>query len=138
MVHFVVRVCGFTSVDVGVLWQYVALVFIAALVGGNFRTFFASSMAATSWFGMRSSMVCFLAAEVTGLYFLASVVVMRQQLPDEYRSLITDALGGVNLEFRFFYQFYDLAFIMGSASTALWIFAQRRSLADHDDSDKTT
>jgi hypothetical protein len=48
-----------------------------------------------------SNIILFL-AHLMGLYFLSSVLLMRQNLPPEYRSIISESLGA--LEFDFYHR----------------------------------
>ncbi|KAF9917115.1 Golgi pH regulator B [Lobosporangium transversale] len=65
-------------------------------------------------------------AHIMGLYFLSSVLTMRQSLPIEYRSIISDSLGA--LEFDFYHRWFDVIFLIsGIVSMAFLYFVHKAS-----------
>ncbi|KAG0197411.1 Golgi pH regulator B [Mortierella sp. GBA30] len=72
-----------------------------------------------------SNIILFL-AHLMGLYFLSSILMMRQSLPIEYRSIISDSLGA--LEFDFYHRWFDVIFLIsGIISMAFLYFVHKAS-----------
>ena len=70
----------------------------------------------------KSNLVLFL-AQIMGMYFLSSVIMLRMNLPAQYRLIITDLLQAVR--FEFFHRWFDLVFILSALSTiALFFFTK--------------
>ncbi|KAI1315651.1 Golgi pH regulator B [Mortierella claussenii] len=72
-----------------------------------------------------SNIILFL-AHIMGLYFLSSVLTMRQSLPHEYRSIISESFGA--LEFDFYHRWFDVIFLIsGIVSMAFLYFIHKAS-----------
>ncbi|KAG9323816.1 hypothetical protein KVV02_002262 [Mortierella alpina] len=80
---------------------------------------------ATSRHVSSNNVILFL-AHLMGLYFLSSILMMRQSLPMEYRSIISDSLGA--LEFDFYHRWFDVIFLIsGLVSMAFLYFVHKAS-----------
>ena len=78
---------------------------------------------------------------VQGMYFVSMVILMRMNLPAEYRSaaalhcagsmirrgIITEVLGG--LEFSFYHKWFDVIFLVGTCTSPRLLTQYRRSAA---------
>jgi hypothetical protein len=77
--------------------QLLSLLFIGALVGASLRNFlrvvFRIFFAVGGGGGGTSTMLVLFVSEIVGLYFLSSVLLIRNNLPDKYRGFITEAMG---------------------------------------------
>jgi len=77
--------------------QLLSLLFIGALVGASLRNFlrvaFRVFFAVGGGGGGTSAMLVLFVSEIVGLYFLSSVLLIRNNLPDKYRGFITEAMG---------------------------------------------
>ena len=77
--------------------QILSLLFIGALVGASLRNFlrvvFRIFFAVGGGGGGTSAMLVLFVSEILGLYFLSSVLLIRNTLPDKYRGFITEAMG---------------------------------------------
>ena len=67
-------------------------------------------------------MLVLFVTEIQGLYFLSSVLLIRDKLPDRYRGFITEALGD-DLEFLFYQNFYDLIFLTSAVLSIILLYA---------------
>lgn len=62
-----------------------------------------------------------LMAQVMGMYFVSSVLMLRSNIPTQYRSIITDILKGI--KFDFYTRWFDIIFLLSAmASTILLYF----------------
>ncbi|KAF9329024.1 Golgi pH regulator B [Podila minutissima] len=67
-----------------------------------------------------SSNVILFLAHLMGLYLLSSVLLMRQNLPMEYRSIISDSLG--TLEFNFYHRWFDVIFLISGLLSMVFLY----------------
>ena len=65
--------------------------------------------------------------QVTGMHFLSSVLLMRMNLPVEYRRVITRVLG--DIEFTFYHRHFDLIFVLASTATIVFLLISRYTRA---------
>jgi len=83
------------KIDVKFWSQHVSFLFVGVLVGSQMRSFLLTLMKLFHrWSsGTTSDAIILLLTEIMGMYFVSSVLLMRMNLPEEYRGLITKALG---------------------------------------------
>ena len=115
-------------VDPKVLSQCLSLLFIAFIVGASLRNFlhavFRLFSAAGGGGGSASVMLVLFTAEVQALYFLSSVLLIRNTLPDRYRGFITEAMGGDDAgNFTFFQNHFDLIFLASTLLSVVLLWA---------------
>jgi hypothetical protein len=73
-------------------------------------------------------------SQIMGMYFTAMVVLMRMNMPPEYRAIITSVLG--DLQFNFYHRWFDVTFLVSALATlALLYLAHKREV---ETADKTT
>ena len=115
-------------VDPKVLSQCLSLLFIAFIVGASLRILlhavFRLFSAAGGGGGSASVMLVLFTAEVQALYFLSSVLLIRNTLPDRYRGFITEAMGGDDSgNFTFFQNHFDLIFLASTLLSVVLLWA---------------
>ncbi|OUS49143.1 Abscisic acid G-protein coupled receptor-domain-containing protein [Ostreococcus tauri] len=121
-------------VDPAVLAQYLSLLLIAFLVINSMQTFILQLVRLffAVGTGVTTDALVLMTTEMVGLYFLSTVLLVREQLPEEYRAIITEALGA-DLEFRFYAKFYELIFMASAALTVISLYAKHVTAASTDD-----
>ncbi|EEH55000.1 uncharacterized protein MICPUCDRAFT_35156 [Micromonas pusilla CCMP1545] len=113
--------------DVRTLSQYLSLALIGFLVACSMRNFVWGMdrlFFAVGGGGGTSAMLVLFVTEIQGLYFLSSVLLIRDNLPERYRALITEALGA-DVKFVFYQSFYELIFLAAAALSIIILYAHR-------------
>ncbi|KAL1923893.1 uncharacterized protein VTP21DRAFT_6928 [Calcarisporiella thermophila] len=71
-----------------------------------------------------SNVVLFL-AQIMGMYFLSTVLLMRMNLPPEYRLSVSKALGA--LEFNFYHRWFDVIYLLSGIASGFFLYFVHQS-----------
>jgi len=119
--EIVVNKLGF-EIDVAFWSQHVSFIMVGILVITSIRGllinltkfFYAISSSKTS-----NAIVMFF-AQLMGMYFVSSVLLMRMNVPPEYRQIITEVLG--DLQFKFYHRWFDVIFLISAVLSILFLY----------------
>jgi len=64
-------------------------------------------------------------SQLTGMYFLSSIVLMRMNMPEKYRLTVSKVLG--EIDFSFYHVWFDTIFFCSSCSTILFVVVSHRT-----------
>jgi hypothetical protein len=114
---------GWHDLDVEQWSQQLSFIFIGILVFVSIRGILIQLMKAIQAASSSISpeaMILFL-AEIMGMYFVSTILLLRINLPPQYRTIITDLLP--KTDFTFYHRWFDVLFLVsaGVSLTVVWI-----------------
>lgn len=115
------------NVDVGFWSQQISFYLIGAIVVTSIRGLL---LTLTKFFykiaSNKSSNIIVLAlAQIMGMYFLSTVLLMRMNMPAEYRVIITQVLG--DLQFNFYHRWFDVIFLVSALTSIAALYLAHKT-----------
>lgn len=126
-VHYV----GF-NVDVKFWSQHISFLLVGIIVITSIRgllitltKFFYAISSSKS-----SNIIVLVLAQIMGMYFVSSVLLIRMNMPAEYRSIITEVLG--DLQFNFYHRWFDVIFLVSALSSIGFLYLAHKQAPEKD------
>jgi len=115
------RLIPFADINVGFWAQFISFVLVGVLVFTSVRGFVLLTMQIFASFAAPrlSDLILLCFTFVLGLYFLSSMTLMRSNLPNEYRHILSESLGA-NYSFNLFHRWFDFVFVVSAGLTLLF------------------
>ena len=65
------------------------------------------------------------------MYFVSSVLLMRMNMPAEYRTIISKVLGE-DLQFSFYHRWFDVIFLVSALSSIAFLYLAHKQAPSSD------
>jgi hypothetical protein len=111
-----------------VFWsQNVSFALVGAIIVSSIRGFLQRVLKLFDSYSSSATahVIVLLAAQIMGMYFVSSVLLMRMSLPPQYRAVVTQVLG--NIEFDFYHRWFDFIFVPSVLVTMAVFFVADRT-----------
>ncbi|GAB0097858.1 Golgi pH regulator [Sergentomyia squamirostris] len=117
--------CGF-EMDIAFWSQHVSFFLVGCIAVTSIRGLL---LTLTKFFykissSKSSNIIVLILAQIMGMYFCSSVLLMRMNMPAEYRVIITEVLGG--LHFNFYHRWFDVIFLVSALTTIFVLYMLHR------------
>ena len=112
--------------DIDFWSQAISFTLVGVLVFSQTRNFLQTVMKVLYFYSSSVSVnsQALLLAQVMGMYFVSSVLLLRMNLPEQYRASISKVLG--DIKFNYFHRHFDLVFLATACATFLVIMLLER------------
>nr|ACO11331.1 GPR89A [Caligus rogercresseyi] len=107
------------EIDV-VFWsQHISFTLVGAIVVTSTRGLLLTMSKFFIWISSpkSSNFIVLFLSQIMGMYFVSMVLLMRMNMPVQYRSIITEVLG--ELQFNFYHRWFDVMFLVSAVVTIL-------------------
>ena len=108
--------------------QHLSFILIGVVAFSNVRTFLKTLSKTFSFWAsgaVSADLLGLFLGWVMGMYLVSQVLLMRMQIPEQYRSIITNTMGHVN--FAFYDRFFDRMFLLSAVCSVLILGVLRQA-----------
>lgn len=105
------------EIDVLFWSQHISFILVGAIVVTSTRGLLLTMSKFFIWISSpkSSNFVILFLSQIMGMYFVSMVLLMRMNMPVQYRSIITEVLG--DLQFNFYHRWFDVMFLVAALCT---------------------
>ncbi|CAJ0935253.1 unnamed protein product, partial [Mesorhabditis belari] len=124
--------CGL-DIDVRFWSQHVSFFLVGVIVVTSVRGLL---ITLSKWFhaiasSKSSNILVLFFAQLMGMYFVSTVLLMRMNVPLKYREIITIVLG--DLQFSFYHRWFDVIFLISALCSIFFLYMTRRPAQENLD-----
>lgn len=120
------------QVDVTFWSQHISFILVGLMTASSIRGFLNQILKVFHEYSssLSSNNIVLILAQVMGMYFISSVLMMRTSMPEIYtRFIVTQILG--DIEFSFYHRWFDFIFIPSAIITTLALIFMSKSSTFH-------
>lgn len=122
-----------------IFWsQHISFILVGAIVVTSIRGLLLTMSKFFIWISSpkSSSLIVLFLSQIMGMYFVSMVLLMRMNMPVQYRTIVTEVLG--DLQFNFYHRWFDVMFLVAALCTiAILGIAHKRDVETSSQPDKT-
>lgn len=121
------------DIDVQFWSQHISFILVGAIVVTSTRGLLLTMSRFFIWISSpkSSNFIVLFLSQIMGMYFVSMVLLMRMNMPVQYRSIITEVLG--DLQFNFYHRWFDVMFLVAALCTiAILTLAHKRDYEPAD------
>ncbi|XP_076070026.1 Golgi pH regulator [Oratosquilla oratoria] len=123
------------DIDVQFWSQHISFFLVGCIILTSIRGFI---LTLTKFFyavssSKSSNIIVLVLAQLMGMYFVSMVMLMRMNMPLEYRTIITQVLG--DLQFHFYHRWFDVIFLVSALTTIGILFLAHKQVTNTDKSE---
>merc|ERR550517_838823 len=115
------------NIDVTMWSQQLSFIVVGIIVFSSTRGLLLTMSKFFIWISSSksSNVLVLFFSQIMGMYFMSMVVLMRMNMPEEYRAIVTEVLG--DLQFNFYHRWFDVMFLVSATCTmAVLYLAHKR------------